>query len=346
MLALAARVQAAGPVTVTIPPGWEDVTAQRHRAEVLVALKGPGTSSFMLTRLKRVSFSNRAVIRTLLLDILSGVNRKTGMSFTLASNLKTLVLDNNATAYYIEATLEGKPRLILALLQVDGMTLLATLVSSVPDTLAPGLLGSIRFGPGRGPGAPEAPSRPDAAVSADGQLRFSIIEEAMPVPIPARERAAGKVFALSGLSSALTVVKLDEPSGTPQQEAQAVRETVLAIPGADRRALSAARAIRSAAGPTAIFAEGRLADDPKIEVAAAFLPWCYWGYSIVARGPKASELVRRAIAGLLPGPAADRRLVAATPKLKLRPSLSQPIAALALAALLLYAVLRSFRRTG
>ncbi|MEK7331246.1 MAG: hypothetical protein AAB113_10645, partial [Candidatus Eisenbacteria bacterium] len=49
------------------------------------------------------------------------------------------------------------------------------------------------------------------------------------------------------------------------------------------------------------------------EFAAGYLPWCYWGYSLLAKGPEAARLLRESFAGLEAGASAMPKLVAQTP---------------------------------
>ena len=47
------------------------------------------------------------------------------------------------------------------------------------------------------------------------------------------------------------------------------------------------------------------------------MPWCFWGYSILAKGARAQELLLEVFKCLSLGPAAVPKLVAKTPKVPL-----------------------------
>jgi hypothetical protein len=47
--------------------------------------------------------------------------------------------------------------------------------------------------------------------------------------------------------------------------------------------------------------------------AAGYLPWCFWGYQVYARGPSADDLLIGTMAALKAGPSAVPGLVAKTP---------------------------------
>ena len=70
------------PYWIDPPPGWEDVTAQASSPEVLLALKGPETSSFMLLRAPQtLPLSNRAAVRSYLEEVLAALKHKSGVEF-------------------------------------------------------------------------------------------------------------------------------------------------------------------------------------------------------------------------------------------------------------------------
>src|SRR5262245_5802266 len=119
------------------PPGWEDVTASRAGPDVVVALQGPETGSFALTRAEPVALDNKGAVRAFLDEALSAVNKNTGLGFSAAGPVTAATYDNGLSASYILAGRGGRPRLVLAVTDFGGATMLATLVSSVPETLLP-----------------------------------------------------------------------------------------------------------------------------------------------------------------------------------------------------------------
>lgn len=125
------------------PPGWEDVTAHKS-PEVVVALQGPQTSSFVLTRIAAQDLDNRSSVHAFLIDVLSALNKRTGLGFTLAGPLRQARFDNGLSIQYISANHNASPRLILGVVSDGRSKLLATLISSIPDTLLPSIMDSLR----------------------------------------------------------------------------------------------------------------------------------------------------------------------------------------------------------
>lgn len=294
------------------PPGWRDARAAGDSPDILASLKGPETSSFLLKRVPRLDMDNRGVIRALLLDVLAAINRRTGQGFTVSGNVQATTFDNGLTAYHIRADLKGQPRLIIAVSEFGGTPMVAVLMSSVPETMFPSLLGSLK------PAAAErAPAVGNSrAVSLDGQLLFALPAGLSSRALTEHEKKLGFVLALRGLSSELMVMKVVDEGTSAGQQPDIVKNTVLAAGGADPKTLSSLSLYATAPGPDIAYA-WVVVRDPGGETrfAAGYLPWCYWGYSILAKGPKAPELVAAAFETLALGPSAMPRLVAKSPKI-------------------------------
>lgn len=347
----ASAFAAAPPARITLepPPGWKDVTAQKPGQDLVLALKGPELSSFVLTRVEPMSLDNRAVTRAYLADLIADLNRRTGLGFSPAGNLSRASYDNGLTAHFLRAHHKGRPRLILAVMEFGGNAMVGILMSSVPDTILPSILGGLRAS-GE---APEDPSGVGRVVSLDGQLSLGLAEGLSPRPVTEREKRMGFVAALRGLDSELMIMKLVE-LGTPiKDQPGIVKDTVLAVEGVERASLSSIQLFETPAGPDLVYAWARLNDSAGPgQFAAGYMPWGYWGYSILAKGPRAADLTREAFADLALGPSAVPKLVAETPKvpvpaeLRLKRGSGWIYLALGAAVLLAAAFLRRRRRNG
>lgn len=304
-------------VFIEPPPGWTDVTEGRRSPEVLAALKGPETSSFVLTRIAPMPLENRGVVRALLVDILAALNQKTGLNFTLASSLTTASYANGLTAHYILADHKGKPRLILALMEFGGATMLGTLISAVPDTLLPSILGSLKSG-----SSPAGLSSSREATSLDGQLSFRLPNGLQGRLLTERERRMGFVLAVSGLGSELMVMKLVDAGTQVKDQPRIVKDTVMTVAGVVPDSLAPLNLYETPAGPDLISAWAKVRDaSGGGQFLAGYMPWAYWGYSVLAKGPAAAELAQTAFAGLSLGPAALPKLVEKTPRVPLSPEM-------------------------
>lgn len=309
--ALLAAAFLAGPAagasfTLEPPPGWRDVTASKKGEGVLVALKGPETSFFVLTMVASpLALENRGATRAFLSDVLAGINKRTGQSFSAAGGIRTATYGNGLTAHYIRADLKGRPRLALAVMEYAQTTMLATLASSVPEELLPDILGALKAEP-----SAAGPLSARQAQSLDGQLRFSLPRGLLSRPLTEEEKEQGFVLAVRCLESELLIMKLEE-EGTPvEEEPKIIRQTALAVEQADPASLSAVKRIATAAGPDMIYAWVRV---PGGQFAAAYMPWCYWGYSILSKGPNAADLLLEVFETVAQGPSAVAKLVGRTP---------------------------------
>jgi hypothetical protein len=305
-LPLAAPSAFAALVTIEPPPGWEDVTASKKGPDVVVALKGPETSSFVLAKVTAVSVENRGAVRAFLIDVLASVNQKTGLGFTLASNLNSRTFDNGLTLHSINADYQGKPRLVLGLVEVGDEPMLATLISAVPETLLPSIMGSLKGG------SATASARP---ATSDGQLAFELTDGINARPLSEPERKMGFVLALQGLHSELMIMKLVDDRTPVAEQPGIVSDTVLSMAGVDKASVSRLAALDTPAGPQIVYSSAKLADSGQF--AAGYLPWCYWGYSVIAKGPQAAELLQKSFAGLKLGESAQAKLVSETPRVPL-----------------------------
>lgn len=297
------------PFAAQPPPGWEDGTPERADADVLVALKGPETSSFALTRVPRMHLENRAAVRGFLADVLEALNRRTGLAFVQSSAVQSASYDNGLTFLYVTASLDGKPRLVLGVAEFGGETVLGTLISAVPDMLMPAILGGLRArdggraGPGRG-----------SVQSGDGQLLFALPAGVSSRELTERERKMGFVLALKGLDTELMVLKVvEEPSGgAPKDQPLIVKQTVLGVPDVDAASLSEAELLDTPPGPDLVYAWAKVADPAASRFLAGYMPWGYWGYSILAKGADPVGLLGRSFSTLALGPSALPKVVAAT----------------------------------
>ena len=298
------------PFTIEPPAGWSLVALPGDNPSLILSLKGPEKSSFVLARINPISLENRAAVRTVLSDVVSGISARTHLKFQAAANVETISYANGVTATCLRANLDGKPRMTLAVLELDGVYLLGTLVSAVPETLLPAILGSLK-----GTGAPVAGASA-VAESVDGQLRFNLPAGLRARALTARERKMQFVAAFEGPGAELLVLKSAD-DGTPvKDQPEVVKGTVLAAPGVEPKTLTPMRYLMTSAGPDFIYASARLADAAGEKVfLAGYMPWGYWGYSVLAKGAKVPELAAAMFSSLSLGPSAVPKLVAASPRL-------------------------------
>lgn len=327
VLAAAALAADALKITAEAPPGWTDVSAQQASGDVVLVLKGPETSSFVMTRLGPLEIENRAVVRSLLVDVLAALNKSSGASYTITSNVENATFDNGLTARYIRADLQGKPRLVLAVADFGGEPLLATLMSNVPEMILPSILSGLR--------GPAATLRAGPGSSLDGQLSFKLPAGLGARALTERERKVGFVFAVVGHGSELMVQKLVEDIGKASEQPQILKGTVLSMAGVDEASYAGPVPLLTPAGSELVYSWAKLGGGSQF--AAGFLPWGYLGYSILAKGPNASTLLVDTFKTLEVGPSGTPKLVANSPRIPLSAA-PHPLPALAIAALL-FAVL-------
>lgn len=314
LLLLAGTWSAAAPTaSIEPPPGWTDVSAKQTDPAVLLALKGPETSSFMLARIKPIAFDNRGEVRAYLLDALDSISRSTGRDYKPATNVNVAGYGNGLSAQFLRADLDGKPRLIVAVATLEGVPMVATLESAVPETMLPEVLGGVRLS---GPGADQDASGPRVETE-DGQLSLPLAGGVAPRPLTDLERKQGFVLALDKGGAEMMIQKIvdDTPA---DQEPDLVRATVSSMAGVAPGSSSRPAHLHTKAGPSMVYSAGLIAGGgPDAQFVAGFLPWCYWGYSVLAKGPAAADLVRSLFPQTLAGSSAEPKLVAQTPLIHL-----------------------------
>jgi hypothetical protein len=310
-LACPSPAAAARPFSVEPPPGWEDLSEQRAGGDVLISLKGPETSSFVLTRVPRLPLENRVAVRAFLADVLAALNRRTGLEFSQSSGLLTESYENGPTFLYMKADLKGKPRLVIGVADFGGEMVLGTLISAVPDLLMPAVFGGLRAAAGaKAAAAPVA----GPVQSFDGQLLFALPNGVAPRELSDRERKMGFVLALQGLSSELMVLKVvDDDAAPPKVQPQIVRQTVLDAPSVVADSLSPVQLIDTPPGPDLVYAFARVQDAANSRFLAGFMPWGYTGYSILAKGSDPEGLLKASFSALSLGPSALPKVVSSTP---------------------------------
>ena len=298
------------PFTIEPPAGWSLAPLSGDNPSLLLLLKGPEKSSFVLARINPVSLENRAAVRTFLSNVVYGISARTHLKFKAAANVETASYANGVTATCLRADLDDKPRMTLAVMEVDGAYLLGTLVSAVPETLLPSILGSLK-----GTGTPVAGAAA-VAESVDGQLRFNLPPGLRARALTSRERQMGFVGAFEGSGAELLVLKLADDGTLVKDRPEIVKATVLAAPGVEPKTLTSVQYLMTSAGPDFIYASARVADAAgEGAFLAGYMPWAYWGYSILAKGGKAPELAKAMLGSLSLGPSAVPKLVAASPRL-------------------------------
>ncbi len=307
------RALALSPITVAVPPGWQQV--KTASAPVVLALKGPSQSSFMLAAgPAAMDMTDQPGLGAMLADILDAFNRKDMADFTAAGDVQDQTFPNGLTAHYLKATAPGKPPLILVALQIGNQNFVGTLISNIPDLMLPAIVGSLSA-----PGAPKAESAstgPDAGQSSDGQLAFTLEPEWVRVPDATAQAAdPDTVFEIKALGSQMSVTKAKDAETVPiAEEPDVVLQMAKQIPEAAARTVRAARFLHTPAGPELIYAAAQ-SKSGGAQYVVGYLPWAYLGYSVLASGPNAEKLVRTLFSSLTLGSSAIPGLVAATPSL-------------------------------
>lgn len=335
--AAAAAAPRAPVVTLDPPPGWSDATAGTKIKGAILALKGPEGSSFVLASMPAIPLDNPATVRSFLMNVLTGIRGGSKLDYRIAGRLETKSFRNGLSVQLLRVELVGKPRLVLAVFDAGGRPVLASLSSAAPDAMLTPLLGSVRVGAGAQTDGVKTSGK---ARSLDGQLEIALggglrSREATP-----EEKSHGAVLALQGSGAEVLFFKIPEDDVTPKEQPAVARATVADALKVPLESVSIALAAHTPAGPTAVYAWARVPGSPDLRFAAGFLPWSYWGYSLLARGPLADELLVGTLAALKQGPSAVPGLVAASPKLNIPKDHSRKIlpAAFVLCALLLVAL--------
>ncbi len=300
------------PITVAVPPGWQQV--QSATAPVVLALKGPAQSSFILAATPAaIDMTDIPGLGAFLADVLEAFNRKTMANFTSAGSVKEADFSNGLSARYLKATAPGQPPLILAALQIGNQNFVGTLISNIPDLMLPAIIGSLNVPQDS---KSEDISGPDAGQSSDGQLAFTLKSGWQRTSdSQAQKSNPDTVFELSIENGQISLTKAKDAENVPiAEEPDVVLQMARQIPEADTHSVSSARVLKTPAGPSLIYAAAREKGSAN-EFVVGYLPWGYWGYSVLARGPKAENTVRELFSSLTMGPSAIAGLVAATPAL-------------------------------
>ena len=309
--AFAVSGDAAPKITIEAPPGWTEVSIRARLPSAVLALKGPEASSFVLARAEGAPSDGAAAQLAYLTKLLDGIRAGSGADYRSAGALESRTFRNGVGVQLLRATLDGKPRLVVALVDAGGPPLAATLASAAPDAMLTPLFGALRTD------APEGAVRlAGVQRSLDDQLEVALGGGLRARAPTAEERGKGVVLALQGAGSEVVFLKLSEEDAAAKDQPGIVRATASDAAKVPLESVSPAKLAATPAGPSGVYAWARLPDSPDLRFACGFLPWQYWGYSLLARGPQADELLVGALAAVKAGPSAVPKLVAQTPALE------------------------------
>ena len=301
-----------GAVTLEPPPGWADANADGKIAHVLIVLKGPEASSFIVKRAPSVPLDNTAGLRHYLNEVLAGMRDASGRDYKSNGRVETKVFRNGLSASLLRAQEGGEDRVVLAVFSANGVANLAVLMSAAPEAMLPSLLGSLQYGAVEGEIMSSGVAR-----SLDGQLELALGGGLRARSLLDAETGKGFVLVIQGAGSEILFQKLSEADATkPGEQAAIVRELAAASAGAAAAAAAPVRAAPTAAGPVGVYSWAPSAAGEKIAV--GYLPWGYWGYQLFGRGPSADELLLGTLAALKAGPMAVPGLLAATPDIPIK----------------------------
>ena len=309
----AARAAEAGLPSVTIdpPPGWSDITAKTSVKGVLLALRGPESSSFVIARVPAAAVDSAASTKRYLTRALDGLRAGARLDYRSNGRVETKTFRNGVTARFLRVTLADQPRLLVAVLDAGGPPLLGTLASAAPDAMMGPLFGALQIG------VPGAIHESGAAQSSDGQLLIALGGGLRSREVTGAERKQGVVLAVQGAGSEVVFLKVENEDASPKDQAAIVRATAADAAKVPPESVSPSARAPTQAGPSAVYAWTKLGGGSDLRFAAGFLPWQYWGYSVMARGPQADELLIGALAALKQGPSAVPGLVGASPVIEL-----------------------------
>ncbi len=298
-------------VALDPPPGWSDISGKPAVKGVVLALRGPEGSSFAVARTPASALENAASTKAYLIHVLDGLRAGAKLDYRSNGRVESKSFRNGVTAHFMRATVDGQPRLFVAVVDAGGTPLLATLSSAAPDAMMAPLIGGLRLV------VSGAIKTAGTAQSSDGQLLLALGGGLRSRDLTGDERRQGAVLAVQGAGSEVLFLKVEEDDASPKDQAAIVRATAADAAKVALDGVSPARRAETPAGPSAVYAWAKISGTPDLRFAAGFLPWQYWGYSIVARGPQADELLIGALAVLKQGPSAVAGLVAASPKIEL-----------------------------
>ncbi|MDE2510960.1 MAG: hypothetical protein KGL74_07545 [Elusimicrobia bacterium] len=314
---LAARAVCAAPspsptVSIDPPPGWNDVTGKARVRGVILALKGPETSSFILARMPASALESAASTRAFLARTLEQLRAGARADLRSSGRVETKTLHNGITLHLLRADLDGAPRMIIAVVDGGGPPYLGTLSSAAPDAMLAPLFGALKLGAAAG-----AIRESGNAVSLDGQLLVPLGGGLRSRDLTPEEKRQGAVLAVQGAGSEVLFLKIEDDDASPKDQSAIVRAVVSDSAKTAPDAVSPARRVPTPAGPSGVYAWAKIPSSPDLKFSAGFLPWAYWGYSILGRGPQADELLVGSLAALKAGPSAVPKLLAATPRLEI-----------------------------
>ena len=306
-----APVVASAQVAIDPPPGWSDITAQTHVKGLLLALRGPESSSFVVARIPASALDGAASTKRCLARALDGLRAGAHLDYRTSGRVDSKTFRNGVTAHFMSATVDERPRLLVAVLESGGPPLLGALSSAAPDAMMAPLFGALRLG------APGQALESGAALSSDGQLTIALGGGLRSRALTPAERQQGAVLAVQDAGSEVVFLKVEGDDASPTGQAAIVRGAAAEAAKVALDRVSSARRAPTPAGPSAVYAWTRIDGSARERCAAGFLPWQYWGYSLLARGPQADELMIGVLAALKQGPSSVPGLVAASPAIEI-----------------------------
>ena len=291
------------------PPGWSDAGAAGKAEGIVIALRGPEKSSFVVKRAPGAPLDNPAGTRGYLQDVLKGVRDASRRDYRTNGRVETRAFANGLSARVLRAQLLAEDRLILGIFEAEGQPYLAVLLSAAPEAMLPSLLGAVELG-----GTEGSVQSAGTARSPDGQLEIALGGGLRARTLLNAERGKGFVLVIQGAGSEIFFQKISDAESTrPAEQAAIVRALAAASAGVPVRAASLARPAPSAAGPVGVYSWAEVAGEPGVRAAAGYLPWGYWGYQMFGRGPSADVLMLSVLAALKAGPGAVTALVSGSP---------------------------------
>lgn len=301
-------------IRVAPPPGWSDATPRARGKMLVAALKGPQTSSFQVMKVSGVPLDNAGAVRLYLRDIFEGVRSGSRRDYKSDGRVERRTFRTGLVAHLLRAELEGKPRLVVGLLDAGGVTLVATLNSAAPEAMLAPLFEAVEW-----PRVEGAVRETGVAHSLDGQLEVALGGGLRSRAPNEKEKKDGFTLIMEGEGSELFFQRIEDATSAGEQAA-IVRAAAAAAPGAIADSATPPAAAPTPAGPAAVYSWARLQDAAAGRFAVGFLPWGYWGYSLLARGPAADELLVGVLAALKAGPAAVPGILGATRAIPLEAS--------------------------
>jgi hypothetical protein len=278
----------------------------------LIALSGPGAATFTLARAPTSAGESAGAARAYLERSFAQLRAGSRSDWRADGRVRTRAFPSGVTAAYLAASAAGPLRLVVALLDAGtAERYLAVIAAPEAQSLLPLFVDQLNL-----PG-PAALKDAGTALSLDGQFSLEVGGGLSARPLKPAEKDAGAVLAVSGAASEVVFMKLSPEDSAPKDQAAIVRAACADAAKVSLTEVSRARRAPTAAGPGAAYAWAKVRGESGQRFAAAFLPWQYWGYSILARGPAADELLVGVLAALKQGPATSPTLVAASPQVEL-----------------------------